>query len=258
MTGDLLVFGLVGFLAQIVDGALGMAYGVISTTVLLGFGVPPGVASACVHSAEVFTTATSATSHAIHRNVEWKLFLVLAIFGSIGGAAGAYLLTSIPGDHIRPFITAYLAIMGIVILHRAFRPAVPRPTPLILTAPLGTLGGFLDAVGGGGWGPTVTSTLVGIGGTPRKVIGTVNTAEFLVTVTTSTTFIAVILSGHWSEADNIREHAYAVGGLILGGIVAAPLAGHIVKIANPKTLTIIVGLLVIGLASFQTLQLLGT
>jgi len=150
---DFLLFLLVGFLAQAVDGALGMAYGVISSTVLLSFGVPPAVASASVHTAEVFTTAASAGSHAVNRNVNWRLFAPLALGGIIGGAAGAFVLTAIDGNLIKPWITAYLGVMGLVILWRAIRGVNARQFPIRWASPLGLIGGFLDAVGGGGWGP---------------------------------------------------------------------------------------------------------
>lgn len=163
---DFLLFLLVGFLAQIVDGALGMAYGVISSTVLLSFGVPPATASASVHAAEVFTTAASAGSHTVNKNVNWKLFVPLALGGVVGGSIGAFVLTSIDGDAIRPFITAYLAVMGLVIIWRATRQTRERIFPRKFAGPLGLAGGFFDAVGGGGWGPTVATTLVGTGQDP--------------------------------------------------------------------------------------------
>lgn len=253
---DLLLFAGVGFLAQIVDGALGMAYGVISSTVLLAFGVPPAMASASVHAAEVFTTAASAGSHALNRNVNWLLFAPLALAGCIGGALGAFLLTGIDGAAIKPFITGYLALMGAVILYRAWRAARPRPFPVRWTAPLGLLGGFLDAVGGGGWGPTVTTAMVASGEEPRISIGTVNTAEFFVTSAISATFLASLVSGRWSEA-GLSAHATAVGGLILGGLVAAPLAGRVVRMLPVRALTWMVGTLVLALSAWQTARLLG-
>lgn len=254
---DLLLFALVGFLAQIVDGSLGMAYGVISSTVLLSFGVPPATASASVHAAEVFTTAASAGSHAVNRNVNWKLFAPLALGGVVGGAAGAFLLTSISGDAIKPFITAYLAVMGLVIIWRAWRGGRARAFPLKLSPPLGLLGGFLDAVGGGGWGPTVTTTLVGAGDDPRTSIGTANVAEFFVTSAISAAFLTALLSGHWDNADGLVEHAWAVGGLILGGLAAAPLAGYVVRIVPMRPLTFAVGGLVLLVAGYQTGRLFG-
>lgn len=254
---DFLLFLAVGFLAQTVDGALGMAYGVISSTVLLSFGVPPAVASASVHTAEVFTTAASAGSHAIHRNVNWRLFAPLALGGVVGGAIGAFVLTTVDGSLIKPWITAYLGVMGLIILWRAVVGTGSRSFPTRWVPPLGLVGGFLDAVGGGGWGPTVTTTLVGSGGDPRRAIGTVNTAEFFVTSAVSATFMAAMLTGHWRLDDTLANHAMAIGGLIIGGLLAAPLAGFIVKIAPVRVLTFAVGLLVMAVAAYQTAKLMG-
>jgi uncharacterized membrane protein YfcA len=249
------LFAFVGFLAQLVDGALGMAYGIISSTVLLAFGVPPAMASASVHAAEVFTTAASAGSHAFHRNVNWKLFIPLAVAGSVGGALGAFVLTSIDGDVLKPIIASYLALMGALIIYRAWRAASPRPFPIKWTGPLGAVGGFLDAVGGGGWGPTVTSAMVSTGEDPRISIGTANTAEFFVTATISATFLATLLTGHWQQAVGFNAHAGAVGGLIVGGVLAAPLAGYAVKIVPRRALTYTVGAIVLVLAAYQAARL---
>lgn len=254
---DFLLFLFVGFLAQIVDGALGMAYGVISSTVLLSFGVPPAMASASVHAAEVFTTAASAGSHAVNKNVNWKLFVPLAIGGCVGGGIGAFVLTSIDGAVLKPYIAAYLAFMGVVILYRAWKGKSRRSFPAKASGPLGLVGGFLDAIGGGGWGPTVTSALVGSGNEPRVSVGTANTAEFFVTSTISAAFLAALLSGHWEHAEGIATHASSVLGLVAGGLIAAPFAGVIVKIAPPRVLTYAVGTLVLGLAGYQTLRLVG-
>lgn len=254
---DFLLFALVGFLAQIVDGALGMAYGVISSTVLLSFGVPPASASASVHAAEVFTTAASAGSHAVNRNVNWKLFAPLAAGGCVGGGLGAFVLTSVDGDAMKPFIVAYLGLMGFLILYRAWRATHARPFPLKYSAPLGGVGGFLDAVGGGGWGPTVTSAMVGAGAEPRVSVGTANAAEFFVTSTISATFLAALLSGHWEQAEGLRSHATSVLGLIVGGLAAAPLAGFVIRLAPVRPLTFAVGGLVVALAIYQGVQLAG-
>jgi len=250
-----LLFLLVGILAQSVDGALGMAYGVISSSVLLAFGVPPAAASASVHAAEVFTTAASATSHAVHRNIEWRLFLPLVIAGVIGGVLGAYVLAGIDGNIIKPFVVAYLAIIGLYILWRAGHETKPRRLPRWMPAPFGLVGGFLDAIGGGGWGPTVTSSMIGAGQEPRKAIGTVNTAEFFLTVAISATFVWALVTGHWAEAGAIQEHATAVAGLVVGGLIAAPFAGLIVKKVPRKVLAYAVGFLLVGLAIFQGVQL---
>jgi uncharacterized membrane protein YfcA len=248
----------VGFLAQIVDGALGMAYGVISSSVLLAFGVPPAHASASVHAAEVFTTAASATSHMAHRNVDWKLFWRLAPAGIVGGVLGAYVLTSIESQVLRPYITAYLTIMGLYILYRAWRKRLHTVSPnAAIVAPLGVVGGFVDATGGGGWGPVVTTTLVGSGGVPRYVIGTVSAVEFFLTTAVSIAFLAALLSGHWQEAGAFADHAGAVAGLIVGGVLAAPFAGFIARHVQTRPLMVTVGLLVIALGVFQMWQMLA-
>ena len=252
-----LLFLLVGALAQAVDGALGMAYGVISSSVLLALGVPPAMASASVHGAEFFTTAASASSHVWHKNVEWRLFVPLAIAGMIGGVLGAYVLAGIDGDIIKPFIVAYLAGMGLYILWRARQDITPRRIRRWNVAPLGLIGGFLDAIGGGGWGPTVSSTMVGAGAEPRRAIGTVNTAEFFVTVAISATFVWALVTGHWEDAGALNNHAAAVGGLVVGGLLAAPFAGWITKRLPRRALTYGVGGLLVLLAGFQGLQLAG-
>jgi uncharacterized membrane protein YfcA len=255
MLQELAIFAAVGFAAQIVDGALGMAYGVVSSSVLLALGVPPSHASASVHAAEVFTTATSAGSHIAHKNVDWKMFWPLAISGVIGGIIGAYVLTSLDGSKIKPVIVIYLGVMGCVILYRAWKGKGNRPVSPKMAAPLGLVGGFCDAAGGGGWGPTVTSTLVGSGASPRHAVGTVNTAEFLLTVAVSVTFLISLLSGHWKDADGISTHLTAVVGLIIGGVVAAPLAGKITKHIPVRTFTWAVGVLVVLIAIYQALHL---
>ena len=254
---DFLLFLLVGFLAQCVDGALGMAYGVISSTVLLAFGVPPATASASVHAAEVFTTAASAGSHAANKNVNWKLFGPLAAGGVVGGVLGAFVLTSIDGNLLKPWITLYLSVMGLVIIWRATKKTRERAFPVKFSGPLGVIGGFFDAVGGGGWGPTVTTTMVGSGQDPRISIGTTNTAEFFVTAAVSATFLAALLTGHWNEAEGIAQHATSVLGLIVGGLIAAPFAGVIARIAPRQVLTYGVGFVVLFSAGYQALRLFG-
>ena len=254
---DFLIFLLVGFLAQSVDGALGMAYGVISSTVLLAFGVPPATASAAVHAAEVFTTAASAGSHTVNKNVNWKLFGPLVAGGVVGGVLGAFVLTSIDGDILKPWITVYLSIMGLVIIWRATKKTRERAFPIKFSGPLGLVGGFFDAIGGGGWGPTVTTTMVGSGQDPRISIGTTNTAEFFVTAAISATFLTALLTGHWDQAEGITSHASSIAGLILGGLIAAPFAGIIARIAPRQVLTYGVGAVVLLSAGYQALRLFG-
>ena len=228
---DLIPFIAVGFAAQLVDGALGMAFGVISNTLLLSLGMPPATASASVHAVECFTTGVSGLSHTLFRNVDWRLFGRLVVPGVIGGVLGAYVLTRIPAETARPAVLLYLTAIGVYLIWRATgHPPHPR-TPRVV-APLGLVGGFLDAAGGGGWGPIVTSNLLIQGADPRKVIGTVNTAEFFLTLTVSATFIAAL---------GIEDFTKAVVGLLVGGIVAAPLGGLIVKKLPAHRLLLMVG-----------------
>lgn len=177
----LILFMLVGFIAQVVDGALGMAYGLISSTVLLSLGLPPATASASVHAAEVFTTAISGLSHWLHNNVDKRLFFSLAIPGAIGGGIGAYFLANVPGDRIKPWVCAYLLVLGIVVLLRAAGRALVR-REVRHARLLGFVAGTCDAIGGGGWGSITTSTLLARGRDVRTAIGSVNAAEFVVTL----------------------------------------------------------------------------
>lgn len=216
---DLLLFIAIGFFAQIIDGALGMAFGVLTTTALLSIGTPPAVASALTHVTEMFTTAASGLSHAYHRNVNWTLVARLAPAGMIGGAIGAYLLSSVDGEKIQPFISAYLVAIGLYILFKTFRPLWPREVRDWLVPFIGLAGGTMDAAGGGGWGPIVTTSLIGRGHEPRKVIGSTNLTEFLVTLTISITFVLTI---GWSDLTPAL-------GLIIGGVIAAPVGALVVK-----------------------------
>ena len=240
----LLPFVAVGFLAQLVDGALGMAFGLITNLMLVSFvGLPPARASANVHLVECFTTAASAVSHIIYRNVDWRLLVRLAVPGMIGGAAGAYLLSNINAAVARPFVMAYLAGIGVYLLWRSWRldhgpPArAPRLVP-----PLGLLGGFLDAAGGGGWGPIVTSNLLIQGAPPRTTIGTVNTAEFLVTMAISASFITQL---------GLAAFSIAVVGLIIGGLLAAPLGAIIASRVSAARLLLLVGVLLLATSIFS-------
>lgn len=251
------LFLIVGFLAQLVDGALGMAYGVVSSSVLLAFGVPPAAASASVHAAELFTTAASASSHAWHRNIDWRLFRRLAPVGIAGGVLGTYVITAVDGDTLRPVVAAYLGLMGLYILYRGIKAVPPRIEPNgKVVLPLGAAGGFMDAIGGGGWGPVVTTGLIGSGGAPRQVIGTVNTVEFFLTAAISAAFVLAIVTGHWEESEGLSSYLWPVLGLILGGVTAAPLAGYVTRIIPARHLTVIVGLLISALAVHQTWRLL--
>jgi uncharacterized membrane protein YfcA len=230
---DLLPFIAAGFAAQLVDGALGMAFGVISNTLLISLGVAPAAASAGVHTVETFTTCVSGISHIVHRNVDWKLLARLVLPGVTGAAGGAYLLTQIDGATAKPFVLAYLAFIGLFLVWRGVR-YPPEHRPAKVVAPLALVGGFLDAAGGGGWGPVVTGNLLVQGTDPRRTIGTVNTSEFLITFTSAATFIVAL---------GFAAFTVATLGLLIGGVVAAPVGAWLVKRMAPKPLLILVGIL---------------
>ncbi len=228
----ILPFIAIGFAAQLVDGALGMAFGVITNTLMVGLlGVPPALASQRVHLVECFTTATSGISHLIAGNIDKGLFVRLLIPGVAGGMAGTYLLTSIDGELIKPFVLLYLAGIGLWLLVRGLL-YPPRLREAKHVAPLGLVGGFLDAAGGGGWGPVVTSNLLVQGAEPRKVVGTVNSVEFFLTLSISAAFIYHL---------GISHIAGATLGLIIGGIAAAPFGAVAARHFSPKFMLIMVG-----------------
>lgn len=230
----ILPFVIVGFLAQLVDGALGMAFGLINSTLLVSLvGVSPAAASASIHAVEAFTTAASGVSHIAHRNVDWRLLRRLVLPGIAGGVLGAGLIVSVDAAFARPAVMLYLAATGLYLLARAWRgPSAPR-TPQVI-APLGLIGGFLDAAGGGGWGPIVTGNLLLQGADPRRTIGTVNTAEFFLTATISATFLLSMGPAAFSLA--------AIG-ILIGGLAAAPLGGLLAKRVPARPLMALVGTL---------------
>lgn len=250
---DLLPFILIGFGAQLIDGALGMAFGVISTTMLISTGVPPAAASASVHIVESFTTGISGLSHSLMRNVDWRMLARLAIPGAIGGICGAYLLAGVLDEHIaRPLVLAYLALIGLYLLWRGIRHRRQNERRPRVVEPLGLAGGFLDAAGGGGWGPVVTSNLLIQGANPRQTIGTVNTAEFFVATTISATFIATL---GWQEFAGAT--LAATFGLLLGGVVAAPFGAVLAKRLHARVLLILVGIVLTATSAYGVWRSLG-
>lgn len=257
---DLVIYLMVGFAAQLIDGALGMAYGVSSTTFLLSTGVAPAAASASVHTAEIFTTAASGISHFRLGNISRPLFNRLVIPGVIGGIIGAYVLTSISSSAIKPFVAAYLLLMGLRILWKSWQingrtgeeeSALTDPGTISTgnLLPLAFAGGLSDAIGGGGWGPIVTTTLVANNHTPRTVIGSVNAAEFFVTIAQVVVFMTLIF-------EEFRQFGAIILGLIVGGVIAAPLAALVCKRISPKTLMRIVGGVIVILQCRTLLMLL--
>ncbi|MDQ4140853.1 MAG: TSUP family transporter [Bacteroidota bacterium] len=236
LDSKILWFMLAGFVAQMIDGALGMAYGVSATTFLLTVGVPPAFASASVHASEIFTSGVSGLMHLRFRNVNSKLFKNLLLPGVIGAILGAYILSSAENYLfiIKPLVAVYTLFLGGVIIKKALKKTTKRK-PIRNLGILATAGGFLDSVGGGGWGPIVSSSLIASGRSPLYTIGSVNLAEFFVSLASSLTFFALIGFNHWQ----------VIAGLVLGGMVAAPIAAILARKLPIKTMMILVGLIVI-------------
>ncbi|MDA9573688.1 sulfite exporter TauE/SafE family protein [Rickettsiales bacterium] len=235
----------IGAGAQLVDGALGMAYGVTATAILLSKGISPATATGSVHIAEIFTTGASGLSHWRMGNVNMKLFKALIIPGVIGGLIGVFLITSIDGDKIRPWISAYLLFMGISIFFKAFKRTYFRSkVNKRKITPLALFGGFVDSAGGGGWGSVVTANLLGSGHEPRKTIGSVNAAEFFITIITGSAFAIIIGFNYWE----------IVAGLIISGMIIAPISAKILSNFPIRPLMAFVGSLIIMLSGFVIYQ----
>lgn len=246
------LFIAIGFFAQLIDGALGMAYGVLSSSFLLSFGVSPAVASASIHIAEIFTTGVSGISHFKMKNIDKALFKKLLIPGMLGGLLGAIAISVLDSKALKPYIAVFLLIMGIRIVVKAIKIFKNKLASEHQTEPqaehhksinkkwfipLALFGGFFDASGGGGWGPIVTSTLLANGDHPRKTIGTVNTAEFFVTAVQVVVFVSLLKLTSWQ----------VILGLLIGGVIAAPLGARLVKKIPARYIMLIVGLLICGL-----------
>ncbi len=233
---SILYYILAGFVAQLIDGALGMAYGVTATTFLLSGGIAPAASSACVHASEVFTSAASGLMHLKFGNVNKKLFKNLLIPGVIGAILGAYILTSLESYNyiIKPSVSVYTLILGVIIIYKALKKESIRKKIKRLF-PLALFGGLLDSIGGGGWGPIVSSTLIAGGRNARYTIGSVNLAEFFVALASSLTFITLIGLTHWT----------IIAGLIIGGCIAAPIGAMLANKIPTKTIMLLVGLVVI-------------
>jgi uncharacterized membrane protein YfcA len=245
--GDLAFYVALGFFAQLVDGALGMAYGLIATSVLLASGAVPTIASASVHVAEMITTGLAGASHIWHQNVDWRMVRRLAPAGVVGGVVGAYVLTELPEQPVKVFVTVYLIAMAILIARRVLtQPAERKRVPGVV--PLGLGGGFLDAIGGGGWGSTVNSTLIAGGESPRHSIGSVSISEFFVTVAVSATFVMAL---------DLATYGRVVLGLTIGGALAAPFAGWFSRILPQKVLMSLVAAIVSGLGLYNLMNLGG-
>ena len=228
------VFVIVGLLAQMVDGSLGMAYGITSSSLLLGIGLAPAVVSACVHAAEVVTTGISGISHGYFGNIDRKLLLKLALPGALGGMVGALLLTHLDTPWLRPIISAYLLILGVYLIVRAYG-GLNKAAKVSHVKTTAVVAGFFDAVGGGGWGPMTTTRLISQNMEPRYAIGTVNAAEFFVSLAITIVFISTL----------DLTHLNMILGLLIGGAIAAPFAAWLTKHLPARIMMGVVGSLVV-------------
>lgn len=233
---SILYYILGGFIAQMIDGALGMAYGVTATTFLLSVGITPAAASASVHASEVFTSGVSGYMHLKFGNVNSKLFKTLVIPGVIGAILGAYVLSSLEeyAGYIKPIVSIYTLFLGAIIIRKALIKRQEK-RQLKRVGWLALIGGYLDSIGGGGWGPIVSSTLIASGRHPKYTIGSVNLTEFFVSLASSITFFTVIGLGYWD----------VIIGLILGGVIAAPIAARLGNKLPVKSMMILVGIVII-------------
>lgn len=253
----LIFIAIAGFAAQLVDGGLGMGFGVTSTTILVTLAaLSPAAASAVVHTAEVGTTLASGISHWRFGNVDWKVVLKIGLPGAVGAFLGATLLSSLSTEAAKPIMGIILAAIGIHLVLRFSRGRVKRnysarPHSAAFLGILGLGGGFVDATGGGGWGPVTTSTLMSLGRSePRRIVGTVNTAEFLVSLAATLGFVL----GLWED---LVANLSAVIALLIGGMIAAPIAAWLISRINPAALGGIVGTLLVLLNLPKVLSSLG-
>lgn len=246
MDTELLIYVAAGFLAQIVDGSLSMAYGLTASSLLLTTGLPAATVSATVHTAECFTTGASALSHRAFGNVDKVLFKKLILPAIAGAVIGAYVLANLAVGMLRPFIAAYLVVMGCVIIYKVWMD-FPSRKVTSHTAPLGFFGALIDAIGGGGWGPIVASNLAARGNDIRSTVGTVIAVEFFVTVAASITFFLTMG----------LQHLDVVLTLAGGGILAAPFGAYIVKKVPIKPFMVFVGFFIIALGSYNFVKAIG-
>lgn len=243
-------FAVVGFLAQLVDGALGMGFGVISSSVLLGQGVAPALVSASVNAAKIPTTGTAAFSHFINKNLDRSTVIALCIFGSLGGIVGMSVLTSLKGPWLNKLVMGYLYFIGALIIWRGVTGTTPRLLSASYKRLVGFIGGLVEGIGGS-WGPIVTTSILGSGTESRYAIGSSNFSEFFVSVVVFSAYLVAFAIGHWDGGANWKDVAYPVAGLVIGGFPAALAGGWLARIAPKRPLTIAVGMLAIGIAVYR-------
>ncbi len=247
---EFVTFAIVGFVAQLIDGALGMGFGVISSSVLLAQGIPPALVSASVNAAKLPTSGTAALSHHLHRNIDWKIARSLVIFGSIGGVIGALLLSNLKGFFLQALVNAYLLFIGLLIIYRGIRGVTPKIIETSRTQTIGFAGGTIEGIGGS-WGPIVTTSLLGSGIESRYAIGSSNFSEFAVSFAVLAAFLVTYQAGHWGSETDWHSMIASVAGLVVGGIPAAIFGGYLSKRAPRRALTIAVGCLAFGIAIYR-------
>ncbi len=243
-------FAVVGFLAQLIDGTLGLGFGIISASVLLAQGVHPALVSASVNAAKIPTTGTAAFSHFLNKNLDWSLVLALAVFGTLGGTLGMLLLTSLKGHALTTLVTTYLFFVGGLIIWRGVKGTTPRLLPAAWKRLIGFVGGVIEGIGGS-WGPVVTTSLLGSGVNSRYAIGSSNFAEFAVSVTVFSAYAVAFYVGHWEGGTDWRSVACPVAGLVCGGLPAALAGGWLARISPSRVLTVLVGMMAIAIGLYR-------
>jgi uncharacterized protein len=243
-------FALVGFCAQLIDGTLGLGFGIISASILLSQGIHPALVSASVNAAKIPTTGTAAFSHILNRNIDKSIVIALIIFGTLGGTLGMLLLTSLKGKALTTLVTVYLFGIGALIIWRGLKGTTPRLLPAAWKRLIGFVGGLIEGIGGS-WGPVVTTSLLGSGVQSRFAIGSSNVAEFGVSVMVFTAYVVAFTVGHWEGGSDWHTVFYPVAGLALGGLPAALAGGWLARVTPSRALTVAVGAMAIGIGLYR-------
>ncbi len=248
-------FFVVGFVAQLVDGALGMGFGVISSAVLLGQGVPPPLVSASVNAAKIPTGTVAALSHILNRNPDWRIVRRVAISGAVGGILGALMLSALKGPTLQILISGYLVLIGGLIIWRGIAGIAPRVIPARQLTIVGGTGGLIEGIGGS-WGPIVTTALLGSGAPPRTAVGSSTVCELMVSVVVFVTLLSTFHLGAWDHEGGWQTVILSVGGLVCGGVPAAFLGGRLARVVPVRPLTFAVGVLALSIAAWRLVTLL--
>lgn len=239
-----LTFAFVGFFAQLADSALGMGFGIISSSVLLAQGVPPPLVSASVNAAKIPTGVASGVSHTLNGNIDRKLVVRLAVAGILGGIVGALILGELKRPVLTIFISSYLLLIGSLILWRGLSGRSPSFLASGRVTAVGATGGLIEGIGGS-WGPVVTSALIGSGHEPRRAIGSSAVAELAVSITVFAVLMTTFKLGQWGGGRDLQDVLFPVAGLVAGGVPAALVGGRLAAVAPKRPLTIAVGVLAI-------------